>query len=61
MIYELLLASGRVVAWTGDTPRDAARRYVDIHRTETVVAWRHVQHGLFVGLRHVVERERSGR
>lgn len=46
--YELKLASGRVVEWDGDTPEEAAQRYVAEHRTEAVVAWRDAgQHGIF--------------
>lgn len=26
--------------WTGRDGEDAARRFVDVHRNETVVAWR---------------------
>lgn len=42
MEYELKLQSGKVAVWTGKTPEDAARRYVDAMRPqkETVVAWR---------------------
>lgn len=38
--YQLKLAAGRVVTWTGNDGEDAARRYVDAHRDAVVVAWR---------------------
>jgi hypothetical protein len=44
MDYELKLRSGRVVVWDGATPEDAARRYVDGHRTEAVIATRPAAH-----------------
>ena len=47
--YELKLASGRVVEWSGSDPEDAARRYVDVYREEVVVATRLPRFGLFVG------------
>ncbi len=37
--YELKLATGKVVKWTGTSGEDAARRYVDCVPA-TVVAWR---------------------
>jgi hypothetical protein len=54
MTYELLLQSrdgkpGKVVKWDGTDGTNAAERYVDMFRTESVVAWREVRHGLFVG------------
>ncbi len=44
--FELKLDTGKVVTWPGADGEDAARRYVDCHRTPTggtytVVAWRH--------------------
>lgn len=32
MIWDLKLASGKVVQWEGDTGEDAARRFVDSER-----------------------------
>ncbi len=46
--YELKLASGKVVKWTGDTGENAAKRYVDMHRDCSVIAWREVRRGLFL-------------
>jgi len=53
-IYDLKLASGKVVQWEGKTGDDAARRYVDTFRDETVIAWRIPPHGLSIGLRPIV-------
>lgn len=39
--YELLLANRKVVSWPGQSGEDAARRYVDVHREASVIAWRH--------------------
>lgn len=51
--WELKLADGRVVEWDGVDGETAARRYVDTHRTATVVASRPAdRHGLFVLGRH---------
>lgn len=55
MTFELKLSTGRVVTWEGGSGEDAALRFVDSHPEATVIAWRHVQHGLFVGVREVVE------
>ena len=55
MEYELKLANGRSVVWEGNDPLDAARSYVDAHRAETVVAWRHIRHGVHIGLKPIVE------
>lgn len=56
--YELKLASGRRVVWDGVSPEDAIRRFLDCHRGETVVAWRHAdRHGLFVGYERIIEPE----
>ena len=47
--YELKLKSSKVVVWEGKTPEDAARRYVDCHRDQVVVATRpYPRHGLFL-------------
>lgn len=53
--YELKLASGKVVKWEGKNGIDAAQRFVDCHRTEAVVATREVQHGLFFGIKNIIE------
>lgn len=55
MIFELKLSTGKVVTWEGVSGEDAALRYADFHREATVVAWRHIQHGLFVGVQEIVE------
>lgn len=51
--YELRLDTGTVVTWYGRTGEDAARRYIDAHRTPTggtyaVTAWREAErYGVF--------------
>ena len=55
MTFELKLASGKVVTWEGSSGEDAALRYVDMYQGATVVAWRHVRHGLFIGSREIIE------
>lgn len=40
MRYDLKLANGKVVEWEGTDAEDAARRYVDGHRDDAVVATR---------------------
>lgn len=40
-LFELKLASGKVVTWHGTDGINASRRYVDCNRDETVVAWRY--------------------
>lgn len=53
--YELLLAGGRIVTWTGATAEEAARRYVDAHRDAAVVATRPgPRHGLHIGTRPIM-------
>jgi len=48
-MYELKLATGKVVRWPGADETDAAVRYVDAHRDAVVVATRPAdQHGLYV-------------
>lgn len=48
-VYELKLASGRVVRWDGASPEDASRNYAISHPGETVIAWRWPdRHGIFV-------------
>lgn len=39
-LFDLKLASGKVVVWNGASEEDAAVRYVDCHRGATVVATR---------------------
>lgn len=41
--YELKLASGKVVKWTGTDGVNAAERYVDCVRDAEVVAWREAE------------------
>jgi hypothetical protein len=56
MTFELLLQGRRgYVTWEGETGEDAARRYVDMHRDETVIAWRNVRHGLFFGPKPIID------
>jgi hypothetical protein len=38
--FELKLANGKNVEWSGSDGEDAARRYVDCHRDDAVVAHR---------------------
>ena len=49
-VFDLKLASGKVVRWEGQSGEDAARRYVDTFRGETVIAWRVPPQGLRIGL-----------
>jgi hypothetical protein len=45
----LKLTDGRVVEWDGTDGENAARRYVDAHRDDAVVATRTAdRHGIFV-------------
>ena len=53
--YELKLKSDKIVRWVGKDGKDAARRYVDSHREETVIAWRNVRYGLAIGLQRITE------
>lgn len=57
MTYELKLSGGRTIVWEGSSPEDAARRYLDSHRDEIVVAWReHPRTGVFIwGGQRIVE------
>jgi hypothetical protein len=42
MWFELKLAgTSKTAHWPGSSGEDAARRYVDAHRSAIVVAWRH--------------------
>lgn len=55
-VYDLRLASGRVVDWVGVSPEDAARRYVATYPAEVVVAVRDSErHGLHIGLQPILE------
>lgn len=47
--FELKLANGKVVVWEGRDGEDAARRYVDCHRDQSVVATRSPRFGLVIG------------
>jgi hypothetical protein len=52
--FELLLLGDEkspteIVRWSGKDGEDAARRYVDCHRDASVIAWREIAHGLFIG------------
>ncbi len=47
--YELKLASGKTVVWEGKDGINAAKRYVDCHREDTVIAWRdYPRYGVFL-------------
>jgi hypothetical protein len=46
--FELKLANGKVVRWHGRDGDNACKRYADV-TGNTVVAWRYVRHGLYVG------------
>lgn len=48
--FELKLASGKTVKWTGKNGEHAARRYVSIHTDETVIAWRYLRYDFKVGM-----------
>lgn len=49
--WELKLATGQVVVWSGISGPDAAQRYVDCHREAAVVATRsYPRYGLFIGV-----------
>lgn len=50
MEFELRLLGGKVVRWEGTSGQDAARRYVDTHREASVIAWRPIRYGLFIGM-----------
>lgn len=50
MQYELLLADGRKVLWEGETGMGAAMNYADLHREDTVIAYRAPRHGIFLGV-----------
>jgi len=49
--FELKLASGKMVTWNGTDGIDAARRYADAHRGETVIAWQWPRYGVFPGVK----------
>jgi hypothetical protein len=53
--YELKLGSGKVVTWAGSSGENAALRYADAHRGETVVAWRDIRYGVFEGVKPIIE------
>ncbi len=54
--YELKLATGRVIIWEGRDGIDAAKRYIDCHREEAVIAWRdYPRYGIFLGVRNIIE------
>lgn len=53
--YQLRLSDGATVEWEGVDGEDAARRYVDAHRTAVVVAYRDAdRYGIFPGLPGVI-------
>ena len=54
--YELKLASGKTVVWSGKDGVNAAERYVDCNRGEIVIAWRdYPRYGIFLGIRNIIE------
>ena len=54
--YELKLASGKTVVWSGKDGVNAAERYVDCNRGEVVIAWRdYPRYGIFLGIRNIIE------
>lgn len=55
MEFELKLQGGKVVTWEGRDGEDASVRYAYAHRDQTVVAWRHVRFGLFLGIKPIIE------
>lgn len=55
-LWDLKLATGKVIQWEGKDGEDAARRYVDCHREAVVVAWRNAdRHGLHIGVKPIIE------
>ncbi|MDP2945876.1 MAG: hypothetical protein Q8N61_00255 [bacterium] len=58
--FELKLATGKFVTWNGQDGEEAARRYVDCFRGVKVVAWRWPRHGLFIGMRRILEPGDAG-
>jgi len=60
MEFELRLVGGEVVTWEGKDGVEACHRYVDAHREAEVIAWRDIPHGLFLGLRPIVEPNPQG-
>jgi len=52
--FELKLASGKVVVWSGKDGINAAERYVDCNGG-TVIAWRdYPKYGVFVGTGNII-------
>ena len=45
--YELKLYGGKVVTWPGSDGVNAAHRYADAHRGDTVLAFREVKTGVY--------------
>ncbi len=62
MQYELKLQAGGAAVWEGRDSSDAIARYLDMHRDQTVVAWRHYpRHGVFVyGGARIIEPGEKG-
>lgn len=50
MQFDLKLANGKTVTWSGEDGENAARRYVDCHRDDAVVAWRNARGPLLTTL-----------
>lgn len=54
--YELKLANGKSVIWEGEDAINAAKRYVDCHREDIVIAWReYPRYGIFLGTQNIIE------
>lgn len=54
--FEVKLATGQIVTWSGRDGMDACRRYVAAHPGAVAVAWRPAdRHGVFPGLLPIVE------
>ena len=59
MEYELKIITAtrkrKWVTWDGSDGLKACASYADAHREATVLAWRHVRHGLFIGTKNIIE------
>jgi len=54
--FELKLANGKTAVWSGKDGVNAAERYVDCNRSETVIAWReYPRYGIFLGIQNIIE------
>lgn len=59
MEYELKIITpegkNKTITWEGKDGMEACIRYADAFRGSAVVAWRDVRHGIFPGLRPIIE------